>query len=251
MTPHEKFQFDLEGYLVVPGVLGADELAALNAACDDPPAGEWNDTGAFSAGRVSGWGPAFQSLIDHPNLLPYLVELMGPRFRLDHDYCIFMRTGAGRGGLHGGPSPQSGEGDHWYRYQDGIIRNGLTVFTYCLSDHGPGAGGFGCIPGSHKSNFIGDIPREVRAFERPAHYVRQVEAAAGDVIIFTEALVHGTMPWTAAHDRRGLLYKYSPGHSSWAASYYDADDYPDVTEQQRRILTPPSVGRREDSVQTD
>ena len=89
----------------------------------------------------------------------------------------------------------------------------------------------------------------MRRFERPAGYVRLVEAAAGDIIINTEALIHGTMRWTASHDRRGLLYKYSPGHSSWASTYYDADDYPDVTDQQRRILTPPSAVQREDSVQ--
>jgi ectoine hydroxylase-related dioxygenase (phytanoyl-CoA dioxygenase family) len=87
--------------------------------------------------------------------------------------------------------------------------------------------------------------------ERPAHYVRQPAAKAGDLIIFTEALVHGTMAWTAAHERRALLYKYSPGHSSWADTYYDLDDYPDLTEQQRRIMAPPSIGRRSASIQAE
>ena len=60
----------------------------------------------------------------------------------------------------------------------------------------------------------------------------------------TEALIHGTMPWTADHERRALLYKYSPGHSAWAQTYYNPDDYPNLTEQQRRIMAPPSVGSR-------
>ena len=34
--------------------------------------------------------------------MPYLPELLGLRFRIDHDYCLFMRRGDARGGLHGG-----------------------------------------------------------------------------------------------------------------------------------------------------
>ena len=73
----------------------------------------------------------------------------------------------------------------------------LCVMTYNLADAPEGAGGFACIPGSHKSNFLREIPSEVRQFERPTHYVVQPALGAGDVFFFTEALVHGTMPWTA------------------------------------------------------
>ena len=35
--------------------------------------------------------------------------------------------------------------------------------------------------------------------------------SAGDVIIFTEALTHGAVPWTVeASSRRTLFYKFSP-----------------------------------------
>lgn len=248
MTPEEKFQFDLQGFLVVKDVLGTDELVALNAVADDPPGG-WGDGETFRHSNVSQWGTAWQNLIDHPKLVPYLLELMGPKVRLDHDYCIFMRNGAPSGGLHGGPSPQIGAGDHWYTCHNGVIRNGLTVFTFNLTDAEPGHGGFGCIPGSHKSNFVSDCPADVRRHERSADYVHQVSAGAGDVIIFTEALMHGTLAWNAPHERRAVLYKYSPGHSSWSEKYYDTDAYSDLTDQQRRFLTPPFVGRREDTVQ--
>ena len=116
--------------------------------------------------------------------------------------------------------------------------------TFNLADAPEGAGGFACIPGSHKSNFLTEIPSEVRRFERPAHYVAQPALEAGDVLFFTEALVHGTMPWTAGHQRRALLYKYSPGHSSWAENYYDISKYEGLTEQQKRMLLPPSIGSR-------
>ncbi len=128
------------------------------------------------------------------------------------------------------------------------MRNGLTVVTFFLTHANVGDGGFACIPGSHKSNFVDNVPADVRMFERRPHYVTQPAVESGDALIFTEALIHGTMPWTADHERRALLYKFSPGHSSWASTYYNPDDYPDLTEQQRRIMAAPSVGSRPNSI---
>ena len=53
-------------------------------------------------------------------------------------------------------------------------------------------------------------------FERPAPYVVQPVVEAGDALFFTEALIHGTLTWQAKHQRRALLYKYSPGYSAWS-----------------------------------
>ena len=237
MTGEEKFQVDLEGYLIIKNVLTADAVAEMNDIINNTE----------RQGPPSLWGEPFKRLIDHPKILPYLLDLLGPNVRLDHDYAIFMNGSERRGGLHGGEDggrPGGPEGDHWYKYRDGIMRNGLCVMTFNLADAPAGAGGFACIPGSHKSNFLTEIPSEVRRFERPAHYVAQPALKAGDVLFFTEALVHGTMPWTAGHQRRALLYKYSPGHSSWAGHYYDISKYEGLTEQQKRMLLPPSIGSR-------
>jgi hypothetical protein len=247
MTPEEKFLVDLQGYLVIKNVLTPDEVAELNAIADErfprPPGA----TGQRNS-RVSTWGPAYQRLIDHPKIVPYLLELIDSKFRLDHDYCIFMHEGDTGGHLHGG---EGHEGDHWYKYRDGRMRNGLCVITYFLAPARAGDGGFACIPGTHKSNFLSSIPPEVRRFERPAHYVVQPEVEAGDALFFTEALIHGTMTWRAKHERRALLYKYSPGHSAWSQNYYRPEEYENLTEQQRRILAPPSVGRRPEVVQAE
>jgi ectoine hydroxylase-related dioxygenase (phytanoyl-CoA dioxygenase family) len=242
MTPEEKFRFDLQGYLVVKHVLNAAELAALNVIAErESP----TRSGELTYGRVfraSAWGPPYQALIDHPRIVPYLLELVGPRFRLDHDYCIFTTKGGTGQELHGGEGDANP--DHWYRYRDGVMRNGLTVVTYCLTRANGGDGGFCCIPGSHKSHFVRNLAADVREYRRRPDYVVQPPLEAGDVVIFTEALVHGTAPWMADHERRALLYKYSPGHSAWMGEYYDAREYGALTEQQKRILAPPSVGGR-------
>ena len=222
-------------------------MAALNELADQKFT-EKKELADRRQGQVSKWGPAAQALIDHPKIVPYLLDLVGPKFRIDHDYCIFMTKGGRAGGLHGGEGHSDGEADHWYRYRDGVMRNGLTVCTFFLSHANRGDGGFACVPGSHKSNFANNLPDEVRRFERVPHYVTQPPVEAGDALIFTEALIHGTMPWTSSHERRALLYKYSPGHSSWASTYYNPADYPTATAQQIRIMAAPSIGSRPDSI---
>lgn len=255
MTPEEKFMFDLDGYLVIRDVLGRDEVDALvevvkrefprNYTDEEADTHHGNHPGVRRAPRVSNWDAATQSLIDHPKVVPYLVELLGPRFRLDHDYGIFMTTGAKRGALHGGLSDLF---HHYYRYQDGVMQCGLSVVTFVLSDAGPGDGGFACVRGSHKSNFRTNLPEDVRKFERVPHYVVQPEVKAGDVIFFTEALAHGTLPWQALHERKVLLYKYGPGHLVSAPAGYDEADYANLTERQKRILLASGVHERPDVV---
>ena len=186
-------------------------------------------------------GRTAQKLIDHLRVFPYLLELMGPHVRLDHDYAIFMEQGTSPGRLHGGPDVV---GDHWYKYRDGIIRNGLCVATYNLAPVKVGDGGFACVPGSHKSTLLINLPDDVRRLERRPHYVVQPTVDAGDVTFFTEALIHGTMSWDGQQERRALLYKYSPGHSAWSGNYYDPNQYSNLTERQQLMIIPPSIGNR-------
>jgi ectoine hydroxylase-related dioxygenase (phytanoyl-CoA dioxygenase family) len=40
----------------------------------------------------------------------------------------------------------------------------------------------------------------------------KVNAKKGDCVIFSEATTHGTLRWDGQHQRRALLYKFSPGH---------------------------------------
>ena len=40
------------------------------------------------------------------------------------------------------------------------MRNGLMVVTFFLTHANPGDGGFACIPGSHKSNFVDYLPAD-------------------------------------------------------------------------------------------
>ena len=81
-----------------------------------------------------------------------------------------------------------------------------------------GAGGLAVIPGSHKSNF--NVPEDIRTLRRNSPIVRQVPTKAGDCVIFTERLLHGTLPWQGPGIRRTLFFKYAPGSLSWENRSY-------------------------------
>ncbi|MXY48552.1 MAG: hypothetical protein F4Y38_04530 [Gemmatimonadetes bacterium] len=185
--------------------------------------------------------PVFMELMAHPGTLRIIRTMIGEWMRLDHAYGIQMdRLTVERGhvkpNLHGGPRHDHGE--HQYQWFDGKMYNGLIVVMYALEDINPGDGGLICVPGSHKSNFRYRPPVD-------SHLVANPSFMAGDMLIFTEALVHGTTTWTSDQRRRALLYKFSPGYSAWVSS----DGLNDVraiaaNDVQRDLLRPPSVGKR-------
>ena len=59
-------------------------------------------------------------------------------------------------------------------------------------------------------------------------------------------LVHGTRNWQSDRPRRSILYKYSPGYSTWGnpEALAPARELAS-TELQRQLLRPPGVGGRE------
>ena len=165
----------------------------------------------------------------------------GHGFRLDHDYADLIRHGKGPIGtkLHGGAVPfDPGQS---YTFIEGRPRSGLMVVAYNLRDVNPGDGGFGCVPGSHKSNL--PFPESWKELEvdEELDLVRAVTGPAGTAIIFTEAMTHGTLPWRGAGERRTLFFKYDPGPYAYSAVYYDRDRWPDLTERQRAILESPNA----------
>ena len=253
MNETERYLFDVQGFIVVENALPPAKLKALNQALDrlDPWAPDtWKpedllvDTivspTKLHVGPLIHRDPAFLDLIDNPVVIPYLVELIGEKFRLDHEYAILMKESADQLRLHGGGEPYSPI--MYYVYKNGRMFNGLVAISYALTDVGPGDGGFCCIPGSHKSNVI--LPDEFKPIEGGASPVIHVPQQAGSAIIFTEALTHGTMPWKRRSERRSLLYKYFPGHQSWMEDYRTDMPKASLTERQQRIMEPPYVEAR-------
>lgn len=238
MNEEERYLFDLQGYLVLRNVLRPAELAVLNSTIDgihweEQTGSQHVHTGMDKAlaqrgntdpdrgpvdvysGVLLDWGESFRRLADNPRLQPYLAAILGAGYRLDHQYAILMKRGktsSSTHGLHGGATPYEPEA-YYAAFSDGRFLCPLLAVSFALTDATAETGGFCCIPGSHKSNFA--LPPGLQQIENPPACVQQIEVQAGDVVLFTEAVVHGCLAWKAPFERRALMFKYCPAYVQW------------------------------------
>jgi len=250
----QKYLSDLNGYLILEDVLSADEVERLNTLIDQQElpepglltnearfGGSTPGMGGTSAAGFLEWGEEFCNLLDQDRVMNTLRWILGDGFRVDHLYGIHMRNGTEGLRLHGGAVPY--DQPEFFHYSNGEVFNGLTVVSFNLTDTGrETGGGFMCIPGSHKSNF--PLPDEFIELSENAPAVINPEVKAGSVVIFTEALTHGTAPWHADHVRRSLLFKYSPAQQSWGSHYMETPKEIELTDRQKLLFEKPYYSQR-------
>jgi|TARA_B100000809_G_scaffold248723_1_gene279122 hypothetical protein len=233
MTEAEIYEFDLNGYILYRELISPTDVASMNAILDDKITASTSDHFGFAE-----CDPIFLQLMAHPRTLNIMRTIIGDWLRLDHAYAIQLQAESDvRDNLHGGL--RADQGEHQYQWAYGKMWNGLIVVMYALEDVNPGDGGFICVPGSHKAAINTYKP------EVDSHLVVNPTLQAGDMLIFTEALVHGTRQWKSSNRRRSLLYKYSPGYSTWGRPEgLEPLREKATTDLQRDLLRPPYVGQR-------
>ncbi len=181
------------------------------------------------------WCEPFRRMLTHPCTIDLFNEILGPGFRLDHGPgLIRMVNGTEGHRLHGG---MTFDPSQYHHFAHGQMHCGLCVAAWQLTDVLPGDGGFACIPGSHKANYR--IPPEVTRLEEDWGCVEQVVSPAGSVVVFNEALVHGTLPWQPDdRERRSILFKCSPGFLAWGSPHTQCP-IADPTPAEEALYAPP------------
>ncbi len=265
----QQYLFDVQGYLVIEDALNSEEVAALNRLIDKqnlPPPEESprfgsaptlgasmlqaedvpesklkaDPSAAVGAGFLE-WGKPFCDLLDHDAILPVLRFRLGDAFRLDRLYGMYMRRGMSYGVLHadyGATAKQSGvAAGEYYAFRSNQIYDGFIVVAWALSDAGGELGGFCCVPGSHKSHY--KLPRQIDENFLDSPFVVVPEMPAGSVILFTEALTHGTSTWHGEHERRTALYKYCVSHMAWTSKRVEMPSSIELTPRQQILFREP------------
>jgi ectoine hydroxylase-related dioxygenase (phytanoyl-CoA dioxygenase family) len=245
MRALDRYTLDVRGYLLFDRVLDRPTVARLRAGIDRqhlPPADETIERQRFGHnGDLFAWDQGFCDLIDHPVALAVVAALIGPFVRLDHAYGITMTPGTSGLGLHGPAEPF--DASQYYLHRMGAMRSGLLTLSWSLCDGHPGEGGFGCIPGSHKASE--PVPPGAERL------VVEVPQPAGSLLVFTEALMHCTVPWRGGDTRWAVLYKYSPGSTAWGPSPAASPEViATMSARQQRFFQPPSVGGRIPTLET-
>ena len=244
MDTEQKYIFDLQGYITLKGVVADEVVGACNAVLDrfetmdendyPPPLrlGDQRTEKNLYISNILEGDEIFRSLIDIPEVLDVVAEVTGGPYRLNHTYTIY-RWGGGYTGLHMHGTPIISKCQ--YHCRNGQMVSTLTKAVFPLLDCSEEDGCFAVVPGAHKSNF--PRPWGNHPDENPA--LQGVAAEAGDAIIFTEALTHGSLVNTSGRPRRSLYYCYSVGYMpDWGGQYLCFSDeiYHVLPEDQREIL---------------
>ena len=185
MSEEERFRFDLSGFLVRPGILDPDEVAAIvehirriKHEPESLPPTERDVPG----------GPS-SVLIDHPKVMEVLNDIIGPEVRLENCTCVWRSKGEAHGDLHGG-GPVQWDPIFGYRVQGEKIYAGMVrvIFELTEIDHEDQSTHF--IVGSHKSNFPMHPDHLSLEDGKRSPFLMSYACPAGSAVFFTENVCH-------------------------------------------------------------
>jgi len=250
----EDFLFDLHGYRIIRGALSAEDLAAIHAFADlhdtaDRKPGDWiGNVEAHTYGSKDGLnfqniiegGAVFEKLIDHPAWMEQVSRyIVAGDHQVRIDECFLnLRNRGGFIPVHSGGANVRVTGT--FRWPTGAWAVGQINILMAISDIGPGDGATTVAPGSHHSTL--PHPNMNWAAGVGGHQaiaMQEVHLKAGDALMFTDAICHGSMPRTNPGQRRVLIYRYTPHLVASRFAYVPSEELIGrLTERQRKLVMP-------------
>ena len=236
MTDSERFHFDLAGFMVRPAILNADEIEAIVDQIDrikhDPES-------LPPAHRAVPGGPS-NVLIDHPQVIDVLHDVIGPDVRLESSSSVWRSQGEAHGDLHGG-GPQQGDPIFGYRVHNGRIHAGMVRVVFELTDVAKGDGGTHFIAGSHKSNFPMHPDHLSLEPGRRSPFLTTYECPAGSAIFFTENVCHAGPEWQRDTPRVAVLNAYAHLATHWHRLTLPAEVLESLPREKQAYFRPPWI----------
>ena len=257
----DAYQFDLNGFIRLPQALSAAEVQACNAALDtlaDMKTGEWrgwlhgHDYGGNEGLNVQQIyeHPAFQHFISHPSWVAKIQHfvssggfdhLHGPMY-IDECFASIRRAGQSIG-LHSGGQDACMRTQ--FREKNGRFNCCQVNVLIALNDIGPGDGATMLIPASHKANFMHPQVEEYRMSHGESRSMDGIAGAievhlkAGDAIVFTDSIMHGSAARVNPGQRRISVFRYGV---SWGRSRHGYKPSPELlarlNETERKLVSP-------------
>ena len=254
----QDYLFDLQGYLVLENAISEEDLEKINAWIDahwayvEEPWAEntedkriprwigniethtYNVENGVNFQNIIEGGAVFEKLIDHPawiNLVrKYVHEVNGLSI---HENFLNVRGPGGFIHIHcGGHVPLSYL--TFRQEQTGEWMVGQINVLMALNDIGPGDGAPVLVPGSHKSTEIHPrlkVDGKGLVYDgvsgKPAGTAfgtQEIYLKAGDVVMFTDKITHGSAERTNEGCRRSIVYRYSPRYVRERFDYPHSDE---------------------------
>jgi hypothetical protein len=244
LKPIDLYSFDCMGYCIVRNAVPAELLTEITSLINQtfPLKKVWKFP-------VLHLGHAFWDLMTLPVLTTLAQELCGEEFRLDHAFGVSSDEGVVN--LHGGPNCSQRTCFAQWVGNTKILVGQLSA-GFVLTHQSPETGGVCFVPGSHKCFDQRDgrtVKREVfdNHFDHDCIVVPTLNP--GDLIVFSESLIHGDTGWKRQdYCRLTVYYKFCPGFMAWRDPAQQ-EQYRHLArnELERKLLEPPWSGRFGDS----
>jgi ectoine hydroxylase len=212
MTDEQRGTFERDGYLLVPAVLDADEVAAYVSVVDELYERCWRAGFLGANGALHELGavhacPALAPLVDHPRVLGLVWSMLGWNVHVYHSHVD----------IHPPIADEQPYRFEWH--QDGGRQNReletdprprMSVkAAYWLSDVSrPGRGNLKLVPGSHTANWIDGPPRRDVPWPDPAGAI-EVVADPGDVVFFDRRIWHARSNNYSTVARKAVFFGYT------------------------------------------
>ncbi len=259
------YLFDLNGYIILKHAIAPEDLREMNQWAEDhwqyvdarrrstaEESGAWIghvETHTYSGAdgcnfqNIVEAGPVFRRLITYPAWIERCRRWVNPINGLSiHENFLNVRGAGGYIGIHsGGAVPVSYM--TFRQANTGEWMVGQINVLMALHDIGPGDGPTTVIPGGHKSalrhpQLTEDVYRSDAAAGEQVGMV-EVYLKAGDALMFTDAITHGSAARTNPGYRRMTLYRYSPALLRSRFGYVPSEELlQSLSEEQRRIIEP-------------
>jgi hypothetical protein len=236
ITDRETFAFDLRGYIIFKRFIAPDLVKKINTIIDNSEAATQSPKFGFV-----GLDPVFKDIITDPRILETCHKWIDPHFRFDHAWGVQQFAGATPtvNNLHAGP--YANQGYFQYNWYGGKPRSSCLIFSVVTEAQAAEQGGLVVIPGSHKS-YLGmtapDVYSHVLHLSFDSTDFSDIAVIPslepGDLLVFTEALMHGSAHWQAiTRRRRNLYFKYCLGSMGWLPQ-----DNPDIVKLRESARNP-------------
>ncbi|GMV80903.1 MAG: hypothetical protein AMXMBFR7_20870 [Planctomycetota bacterium] len=253
VSDEERFLFDLQGYIVLRGVLSPEEIARYLGAVRRLEGLRYDERerlkhtiGGKTAQPTLDEKPGhkrlngllrldlcFDELIDHPAVFPRVRAFMelcrhSAEPQLVNTWSIAKAQGHDHNGWHRGITPDL------YGHRAGKLGSRMLNTIWFLTDNGPDDGCVIAVPGSHKNHIdLNWGSPEYHGLKMPGSQC--ITGRAGDVLLFSEALLHTGLKKTTPGLRTNLYYNYIT--LDFAGHTYSP-------EHNYHFVMPPSIRRR-------
>lgn len=226
LTPEQREAFDRDGYLMIRGMLDANEVARYSEVLDrvyaeEREANRLNANGGMHRLSAVTAAPELADLLNHPKSFHYVWSIIGWNIHVHHSHVDLN------------PPIREEQPFLFKWHRDGGRQNNdietelqprlavkLAFFLSDLSETGRGATKI--IPGSHKVSRIDGPPRRDIEWPEPEGAI-EVTGEPGDALFFDRRLFHAATHNYSDISRKIAFFGYTP---RWICIRDEVEDLP-------------------------